>query len=236
MRKFTILTLLYITVLFTNKAYAILMAINNENCIDKSLIPSNKPTIYSLETALSNYYFNNKGVFNISSSPIDSELPKANIRLFYGMLNHTFSGVDSFYIPHDARLTLSVVSGNPSKQGLTSSLEFMASFAKYQTSKSGTEMQYNDHVYGAAYGLMLGGGKNLRMYVRASVGVMYYAGELKSTTNILNKNVTDIQEFHKLTYYYNAVVGIDILIGSRFGISTEIGFSRIPFVSVGIVI
>ena len=83
---------------------------------------------------------------------------------------------------------------------------------------------------------MLGGGKYIRMYIRASAGVMYYAGEIKSTNTLLADPITDIQEFHKLTYYFNAVVGLDIILGSKFGLSTEIGYSRIPFVSVGIVI
>jgi len=110
----------------------------------------------------------------------------------------------------------------------TDCFEFLLSTASY----SGNDMEYKENTWALGYGYILGTAvNNMRFYLRGVGGFLNYNGEMEMT--ILGD--TDYTEFSEWSWYFNAVAGMDLFIAENMGITAEVGLSRIPIISLGLV-
>ena len=179
----------------------------------------------------------NKTPSNLNKTTEDDDLPNAG-RLMIPLKNYSFSSGAADLGSNDiSRLSFMYVSGNPSRESIDGSLELLVSFSSFSMNESGVYMHYEDAVYGIAYGAMVGFGSASRFYLRIVGGGMYVKGEIDTKITILGQTTSDKQEFSDFGFYYNAALGFDLRFSSTsaVGLTCEVGISKIPFFSVGLV-
>lgn len=145
-------------------------------------------------------------------------------RIFYSLNNYQFSG--SGEVEESLSRTTIYWTGSGIDE---MSLELMISSGSYSTN----EIDYEDSIYGFSlsypFGMDMDG---IRLFLRGVAGAVYYEGR----TEIEIMDMTDITNFSDWSFYYNFTIGADIFLNDGFGITGKVGISKIPLVSLGIIL
>jgi len=145
-------------------------------------------------------------------------------RIFYALNNYHFSG--SGEVEGGLSRTTLYWAGSGIDEF---SLELMLSSGYYSTS----EIEYEDNLYGFSLSYPLGIDMDgIRVFIRGVAGAVYYKGE----TKIEIMDITERTNFSDWSLYYNLTLGADIFFNDGFGITGEVGISKIPLVSIGLIL
>jgi hypothetical protein len=159
-----------------------------------------------------------KGINIQSEGPVLKES-----RLLYVINNYSFAGVSNDMNKLKRYTLLSVKGKGDTKLGFCR--EILFSWSKYKDNISGSSISYKDCFVTFGIGGIVGlGSEDFNPYLRAVIGPAYSWGEFRMT------NPTIYTAFGDFSLYYNAAVGVDLF----SAISFEVGISKIPFISIGL--
>lgn len=146
-------------------------------------------------------------------------------RLSVAVSNYAFSGSGDSAPDGMNRFTMTgqAVKDSEGFSGMWESFGSSGSF-------SGDGFDYSDSVLGLAYGFHFGTGGSFNLYLSCVTGISYYWGE----TTIDMLGIYETESFNGWGWYYNAGVGLDLMFSEKFGLTMQVGLSKIPMVTVGI--